>query len=399
VTLVPPAAQAIVDRTGERTPVGQRLGAAAAELFIPGRPGESDEAAAAGGGAAAPGGTAPTTGPAAPQRGEPGAARRRPIRDMLERLRGRGPDEGMRAAEKAFSEEEKKAAKRTKERERYGAIGEMPTARTDVLPEAREPGGAKTAATRELEGAAAAAMSPGAAPLAQDAEAIMRGRDEALMGLVSTRKAPTGYAGNVPLGQDFDPRYGDLAYQYQNLQGLKQFNPGLYASEVRKLADEARERMRTKRGVEGTGVGPLGGVAEAREKEATLAEVGGRKTIPAPGAPTVEATREEPRPTSVPQPGEELTSPESFRPKLSLFNRLGEIGAAPTAPAPPVRAGETGMGPTRAAALSASSVAKMPGAPGTASGGKTAPLEQKKKSLKTFQQLQEEARRERMGGQ
>lgn len=392
-----PAAEFALPELEPKPEIGRRMGAATIRYGerAPGEMAPEGEAAA------------PETGPGAPQRGEVGASRRRPIRDLIDRLRGRGPDEGMRAAEKAFTEEEKKAAARTKERERYGALGEMPVARMDVLPPEVAPAPpvgetgteaadralfaslasaskAQPELTDEqrrdaLRGAIAKPSAPRfGAEGTPESEAIMRGRDEAIMGLVGQRtsEAGRGQGGYVP-------QFGDLARQYQNLQGLKQFNPGLYASEVRKLADTARERMRTPRGIEGTGALPVGGIAEARGKEAAVSEVGGRRTAPGPGAPTVEAAKAEPRPTSVPQPGDELTRPESFRPKLSLFDRLGEIGAASTAPAPPVRTGETGMGPTKARALTESSIAKMPGA-----------------KMKTFQQRQEEARkeRERTGG-
>lgn len=339
----------------------------------------------------APGAAAPQTGPAAPQRGEAGAARRRPIRDLIERLRGRGPDEGMRAAEKAFSEEEKKAAERTKERERYGAIGEMPTARTDVLPEAREPGGAKTAATREQEGAAAAAMSPGAAPLAQDAEAIMRGRDESLMGLVSTRKAPTGYAGNVPLGQDYDPRYGDLAYQYKNLQGGKRINPELYASEVRKLADEARRRMATPRDVQlktsSAFPGDVLGQGSNIENETPVVRLPSSETELATSPFLARIIEGRQARTAAPAEAASLATPD--RAETSEAVPAQEVDRASL---------------KEMTDKTAADIAKLPGAPPkvTPFTSSTRTPEERAagatKKMKTFTQLQEEARRERMGG-
>jgi hypothetical protein len=369
VTLVPPAAQAIVDRTGERTSVGQRIGAAAAELFIPGRRGESDEAAAAGGGgggAAAPGGTAPTTGPAAPQRGEAGAARRRPIRDLIERLRGRGPDEGMRAADKKFAEDEKKAAERTKERERLGAIGEMPVARTDVLTEAPDVTGAKTTSTREGARPSAARFGAEGTP---ESEAIMRGRDEALMGLIGRRtsEAGRGQGGYVP-------QFGDLARQYKDLQGLKQFNPSLYAQETRKLADEARERLRTPRSIEGKGALPAGG------------RVFGKGSVIEGETPVVRLPSSE---------TELATSP--FLARIFEGRQAREaVGAAPITTAERPEPREAAPQQVDRASLdaltkkTAGDIATMKTREERAAGSK--------KKLATFQQLQEEARKERMGG-
>ena len=368
VTLVPPAAQAIVDRTAERQSIGGRIGAAAAELFIPGRRGESDEAAAAGGGggAAAPGGTAPPTGPAAPQRGEAGAARRRPIRDLIERLRGRGPDEGMRAADKKFAEDEKKAAERTKERERLGAIGEMPVARTDVLTEAPDVTGAKTTSTREGARPSAARFGAEGTP---ESEAIMRGRDEALMGLIGRRtsEAGRGQGGYVP-------QFGDLARQYKDLQGLKQFNPSLYAQETRKLADEARERLRTPRSIEGKGALPAGG------------RVFGKGSVIEGETPVVRLPSSE---------TELATSP--FLARIVEGRQAREaVGAAPITTAERPEPREAAPQQVDRASLdaltkkTAGDIATMKTREERAAGSK--------KKLATFQQLQEEARKERMGG-
>lgn len=74
-------------------------------------------------------------------------------------------------------------------------------------------------------------------PVQRDAEAPSsfdvarsRGRDEALMGVVSRSKQG---------GRDYD-----LAQEYAKIQGLKQSDPQKYAAEVGRLADTARLRMR-----------------------------------------------------------------------------------------------------------------------------------------------------------
>jgi len=328
--------------------IGRRMGAATIRYGerAPGEMGPGEAAAA------------PPAGPGAPSRGETGAERRRPIRDLIERLRGRGPDEGMRAAEKAFSEEEKKAAQRTAERERYGAIGEMPTARMDLLPEvvgvATPPpvGESGTDAAdralfesvardRDFEKIAETRTKPLTEfeeSVGRDAtEGAMRGRDESLMGLVSKPGLFTR-----PFGPD-----QDLADQYQRLQGGKRINPELYASEVRKLADEARRRMAPPRDVQ---------------------LMPGRDMTESPVAPTRTGRWQAPEP--------DLTSPSAIKPRNVFFDKVGEIEEA-----------EMGVGPTRARTR-----APGPQPPAAEKQAELGELKSKQKSMATFRRLQQAAR-------
>jgi hypothetical protein len=366
VTLVPPAAQAIVDRTTERKPIGQRIGAAAAELFVPGPPGE----------------------------------RRRPIRDLVERLRGDRPDEGARAAEKAVTEEEKAAAKRTAERERGDAIGPVPTVREDVLTAAADVAGTKAAATptRPQEGAASQALSRGvesAFGLPSAEEARKRGLDAQVMGFL--------------MNKNVDPRVSDLAGRAQVLEtrrieadkardlarrGLGQmpdFDATAYAAQVKALADEARERMRTPRGIEGTGALPVGGRVFGEgaeiESETPIVRLPGAETQLATSpflARIVEARQAReaaPAPTTETAPPAPEPAAERPTPPLSPEMRKRVVGLPTYAQSEATR-GFMADRPRPGKAIEEMVAAKPKPGP----------------RLKTFTQLQEEARKEQEAG-
>jgi hypothetical protein len=376
----------------------------------------------------APGEMGPGEAAAAPSRGEAGAERRRPIRDLIERLRGRGPDEGMRAAEKAFSEEEKKAAERTKERERYGAIGEMPTARMDLLPPEVAPkppvGEAGTEAADRALFASLAKADPDltdaqrAGDLTREVappldvvgspanEAALRGSDESLMSFVSKKTGQGGYVA----------AYGDLARQYKDLQGLKQFNPSLYAQETRKLADEARRRMATPRDVQlktsSAFPGDVLGQGPNIESETPVVRLPGSETELAMSpflARIVEGRQA--RMAAPAEPANEgrasAAKAVGVAPQIAGVPTFGGVGrpASPAAAPAATPAREVDRVSLKEMTdKTAADIAKMPGAPPkvTPFTSSTRTPEERAagatKKMKTFAQLQEEARRERTGG-
>ena len=310
----------------------ERVGAGAADLFSGGpfedfnerggilggrrRKGGGEEGPAPGGaapGGAAPGGgagTAPATG--APAAGTPEEQRRRSLRDVVTDIFTRG-DEGYRAAGRERRAETKAAQERLAERERYGALRTtMPEDTSAALPEA--PDGAATRAL-DAELAALDALPPDQreearakllgkrftgipakeateAPAATTERPPITGagematgmaRDEDLLKVISQKTDPAGrrQGGLVP-------EYGDLARRYAGIQGLRATNQELYTTELRKIADEARERMRTRRGTELAPVLPMPGKAEGLGVETAIEGTGApKREAPEPVTPAV----------------------------------------------------------------------------------------------------------------
>jgi len=321
----------------------ERVGAGAADLFSGGpfedfnerggirggrrRKGGGEEGPAPGGaapGGAAPGGgagAAPATG--APAAGTPEEQRRRSLRDVVTDIFTRG-DEGYRAAGRERRAETKAAQERLAERERYGALRTtMPEDTSAALPEA-----ADTPAMRRLD-AELAALD--ALPPEQRAEArgellarrfaqipvaepeggpslagldlggsvragqlgMQMDRDEELLRVLQKplafpqQRPETALAGTLGLGT-ISPDYVDLVGRYDKIKGLKATNQELYTTELRKIADEARERMRTRRGTELAPVLPMPGKVEGLGVETATEGTGApKREAPEPVTPAV----------------------------------------------------------------------------------------------------------------